>query len=148
MASVRHEIIIEADVEDVWAVAGEPSVLHHWWPGITDCVVEGSSRTITLAMGMPMPEEIVTNDPVIHRFQYQITSPVFTYHRGTLDAFDLGGHRTLVSYATDAVPNVMALVIGGASIAALASLKEQVEAGQGSAIEAAAQVREARKAGT
>lgn len=147
MASVRYETIIEAGIDEVWAVAGEPSVLHHWWPGITSCVVEGKQRTITLAMGMPMPEEIITNDPVIHRFQYQITSPVFTYHRGTMDAFDLGDHRTLVSYATDAVPNVMALVIGGASLGALASLKEQVEAGQGPAVEAAAEARAARKAG-
>lgn len=147
MASVRYEIIIDADADDVWAVAGEPSILHLWFPGITSCVVEGNLRTINLAMGMPMPEEIVTNDPVLRRFQYQITSPVFTYHRGTIDAFDLGDHRTLVSYATDAVPNVMALVIGGASLGALDSLKEQVEAGAGPAVEAAAQLRTARKAG-
>lgn len=147
MASVRYETIIEADADDVWAVAGEPAILQHWFPGITSCVVEGKHRTITLAMGLPMPEEIVTNDPVARRFQYTITNPLFTYHRGTIDAFDLGDHRTLVSYATDAVPNVMALVIGGASLGALASLKEQVEAGQGPAIDAAAEQRAARKAG-
>jgi hypothetical protein len=145
MASIRYEIQIEADVEEVWAIAGEPTILNLWFPGITECVVDGIVRTITLAAGMSMPEEIITNDPIAHRFQYMITSPLFSYHRGTIDAFDLGNHRTLVSYATDAVPNVMALVIGGGSLGALAELKLQVESQSGAAFDAATALQEARK---
>lgn len=137
MASVRREAIIERCADDVWALAGDPNRLHEWFPGIVACTVEGgiegtyrgATRTITTGTGLTMPEEILTVDPVLRRFQYRLRAPFVTHHTGTIDVFDLGNGRSLVSYSTDCEPDVGALVIGGATGGALSELRRQLEGG-------------------
>ena len=136
MATQRHEIRIDASADDVWRVAGRPELLHHWFPGIIDCAVDGNRRVITMGSGVPMPEEIVTNDSLQRRFQYRITAPLFTSHLATLDVLDVGDGTSMVVYSTDAEPAVMALVIGGGTIGALDELKRQFDAGAGPALDA------------
>jgi carbon monoxide dehydrogenase subunit G len=125
--SVRHHVHIHRDADTVWALAGDPSRLAAWFPGITACTVEGSTRTITLGTGMVLPEEILVCDPGRRRFQYRIASPLFSFHRGTIDVLDVGDGTTVVSYATDADPRTMALTIGGGTAGALDELKRQME---------------------
>ena len=61
-----------------------------WFPGIVDAQVDGTTRVITTASGIPMPEEIVTNDAIQRRFQYRLTGGLVRSHLGTIDVFDLG----------------------------------------------------------
>lgn len=137
MATVRREIIIDRGAEDVWALAGDPARLHEWFPGIDACTVDGgtegtlrgATRTITTGTGVTMPEEILTVDPILRRFQYRLLAPFVRHHTGTIDVFDLGDERSLVSYSTDCEPDVGALVIGGATGAALSELRRQLEGG-------------------
>ena len=58
--------------------------------------------------GMPMPEQILVCDHVQRRFQYRITTPIFTHHRGTIDVIDLEDGTCLVVYSTEADPRTMA----------------------------------------
>ena len=125
--SVRRQVRIERTPADVWALVGDPSRLPEWFPGITDAVVDGTSRIITTGAGLPMPEEIVTLDPLQRRFQYRITGPMFTEHLSTLDVLDLDDGTTLVVYGVDAVPATLALVIGGAAGNALEHLRTMME---------------------
>ena len=74
-----------------------------------------------------MPEEILVNDPIQRRFQYRITAPLFSYHRGTIDVLDLGDDTCVVVYSTDADPRTMALTIGSGTAGALDELKRQME---------------------
>jgi uncharacterized protein YndB with AHSA1/START domain len=127
MGTVRREVLIDRPVEEVWAVLGDPTTIHEWFPGMVDTEVDGTTRVITTSSGIPIPEEIVTNDAILHRFQYRVSAPFMTEHLGTIDAFDLGDGRTLVSYATDAEPDAMALIVGGATGSALKELKRQLE---------------------
>lgn len=127
MASVRRQLIFDRSADDVWAVIGDPSTIHTWFPGMADSTVDGTTRVITTVTGLPMPEEIVTNDPIQRRFQYRVTSPIFTSHLGTIDVFDLGDDRSLVSYSTDAEPDALALMIGGATGNALHELRRQLD---------------------
>jgi len=129
MATVRRQIIIDRTAQAVWDVVGAPATIARWFPGMVAAEVDGNLRTITTATGLTMPEEIVTNDPVLRRFQYRLTMPFVQHHLGTVDVFDLGDGRSLVSYATDCVPDAMALMIGGATGAALQELRRQLEAG-------------------
>jgi hypothetical protein len=80
---------------------------------------------------MQLPEEILVHDHGRRRFQYRITSPMFTFHRGTLDVFDVDDDSCVVAYATDADPRTMALTIGGGAAGALDELKRQMEATEG-----------------
>ena len=129
--SVRHHVHIRRPADDVWALVGDPARLHEWFPGITDCTVDGTSRTITMGTGLPMPEEILVCDGTQRRFQYRITSPMFTFHRGTIDVLALDDGTCVVSYATDSDPRTMALTIGGGTAGALDELKRQMETTEG-----------------
>jgi uncharacterized protein YndB with AHSA1/START domain len=127
LGSVRFEVRIARAADDVWALAGDPTRLHEWFPGIVSSVVDGRSRLITTGAGLPMPEEILVRDDVQRRFQYRLTVPVFQFHRGTIDVIDLGDGTSLVVYATDADPRAMALTIGGGTAGALDELRRILE---------------------
>jgi uncharacterized protein YndB with AHSA1/START domain len=127
MATVRREVRIARDADAVWALVGDPAALPAWFPGIVDAKVDGDARVITTASGLPMPEKIVTVDPLLRRFQYRLESPIVRQHLATIDVFDLGDGTSLVAYGTDAEPNTLALVIGGATGAALLELKRILE---------------------
>jgi carbon monoxide dehydrogenase subunit G len=127
MGSVRRYARIARSADDVWSVVGDPASIGRWFPGIVDATVDGTKRVITTASGLPMPEEIVTNDAIQRRFQYRVTGGFVRNHLGTIDVFDLGDGSSLVSYATDCEPDAMALMIGGATGGAVAELKRQLE---------------------
>ncbi len=126
--SLRHEIRIHHSAADVWALAGDATKLHTWFPGIVDCTVDGNMRVITMGTGLPMPEEILLIDHTQRRFQYRITAPIFVHHRGTIDVIELTDDECLVVYSTEADPRTMALVIAGGTAGALVELKRQMEA--------------------
>lgn len=131
MASIRREIRIDAPVDDVWPLVGDPGRIHHWFPGIVACTVEhtdvGVVRTVTLGSGITLEEHVVTNDPIAHRFQYRIVGGVFKEHLGTVDVIALDATSCIAVYSTDALPDVMALVIGGATGVALENIKSLAE---------------------
>ena len=129
LGSVRHEVRIRRPAADVWVLAGDAARLHEWFPGIVSCTVDGTSRVITTGAGLPLPEEILVDDPVQRRFQYRITAPIFRHHRGTIDVIDLRDGTSLVVYSTEADPRAMALTIGGGTAGALDELRRILEVG-------------------
>ncbi len=125
--SVRHSREIAAPADAVWALVGDPTRLTEWFPGIAECTVEGDRRTVRLAVGLTFPEQITVCDAVQRRFQYRITSQFFAYHCSTLDVLRLDDRRCLVSYAADADPRTMALVIAGAAAEGLDEVARRFE---------------------
>jgi Polyketide cyclase / dehydrase and lipid transport len=120
--SVRHQVRLASPADAIWDLVGDPIRLKEWFPGVESCTVEGDQRVVTTRSGLPMPERLLTIDPVLRRFQYRITSPLFKEHLATIDVHDLEDGTCLVVYSTDAEPAPLALVIGGAARAALAAL--------------------------
>ena len=131
MATVRRHVRINRPASDVWAILGDATALPRWFPGIADVKVDGTHRIVTTGAGIPMPEEIVTCDPLLRRFQYRITAPMFRHHLSTIDVIDLEDGTSLAIYAVDAEPAVLALTIGGAAGAALEYLKTMLEHNEG-----------------
>ena len=127
--SIRREVRIARPPADVWAIVGDATSLPTWWPGITECAVDGTTRVITTGSGLPMPEQILTVDGCQRRFQYRITAPIINEHTSTVDVIDLEDGTSLVVYSVDADPSTMALIIGGAAGAALANLRRMMEGG-------------------
>jgi hypothetical protein len=127
LGSIRHHIRINRPADVVWQLAGDPTRLHEWFPGIGSCQVDGNIRLIRLDSGLSMPEEILVNDAIQRRFQYRITSPPFTYHRGMIDVIDLADDTCVVVYSTEADPRAMALMIGAGTAGALDELRRQME---------------------
>jgi hypothetical protein len=118
---------IERAPADVWAWIGDAGRLQEWFPGIESSTVDGTTRTIVTGSGLPMPEVIVTNDPLQRRFQYRLAVPIVREHLSTIDVLDLGDGSSLVVYGCDADPSTMALVIAGAAGNALQHLKGLME---------------------
>lgn len=127
--TVRRQARIARPADEVWALVGDPGRIHEWFLGIESATVNGASRVIVTGSGIPMPEEIVTNDPLQRRFQYRIVAGIVREHLSTLDVLDLGDGTCLVVYSADADPATMALVIAGAAGNALANLRELMEGG-------------------
>ncbi len=127
LGSIRHEIRIRRSADDVWARVRDAAGLHTWFPGLTNCTVDGMNRIIFLGSGMAMPEEILVIDDVQRRFQYRITVPIFRHHRGTIDVIALDDDECMVVYSTEADPRTMALTIAGGTAGALDELKRQME---------------------
>lgn len=125
--SVRRQVRIARSAAEVWALVGDPARIQEWFPGIVSSTVEGASRVIVTGSGLPMPEQIVTNDQVQRRFQYRLTLPILKEHLSTLDVLDLEDGTCLVVYSADADPATMALVIAGAAGAALQHLRTMME---------------------
>src|SRR3712207_1936302 len=125
--SVRRQVRIHRPADEVWAIVGDPARIVEWFPGIESATVEDGTRVVVTGSGVPMPEEIVTNDPVQRRFQYRITGPLFREHLSTLDVLDLGDGTSLVVYGADAAPATLALVIAGAAGNALEHLRTMLE---------------------
>src|SRR5205814_10394558 len=114
---------------DVWAIVGDPARVHEWFPGIVGCTVDGTSRIVTTGSGIPIPEELVTIDPLQRRFQYRITGGLVREHLSTIDVLALEDGTSLVVYGVDANPSTMALIIGGAAGNALEHLRDMMEGG-------------------
>jgi hypothetical protein len=138
-ASQRRQRTIAVAADDAWAVVTRAELVHLWFPGLDSCVVEGTTRTITTGAGLTLAEEIITNDPLQRRFQYRIVGEPFREHLASIDVLELGPDRCLVTYATDADPATMALVLGGAMEEALAELARQLHVGAGPALDALAE---------
>ncbi len=136
--SVRHHRRIAVDAERAWAVVGRPELLHHWFPGIAACEVVGARRSVTLGTGIRLDETILTNDALQRRFQYRIDGGLFKEHLATIDVLAIDAGSCIVSYASDADPATMAVVLGGAMHGALEDLARQLETDAGPALDALA----------
>ena len=128
MASLRYERRIAASADAVWDVVRRPESIPNWFPGIVSCTVEGNVRTIVTASGLEMPEEILTIDPLIRRFAYRITAPLYRFHLGVIDVIELGSVDSLCVYSTTAEPDPLALIIAGGTIGALDAIQRLAEA--------------------
>ncbi len=125
--SVRRQVRITRPAGEVWNFVGDPTRIPDWFPGIVACTVDGAIRVVTTAGGTPIPEEIVTHDPLQRRFQYRITAPIVREHLATLDVLDVDDGTCLVVYSVDADPATMALVLAGAGGNALEELRRILE---------------------
>jgi len=128
MASLRYERRIAASADAVWDVVRHPESIPNWFPGIVSCVVDGNLRTITTAMGLEMPEEILTIDSTIRRFAYRIVAPLYRFHLGVIDVIELGPLDSLCVYSTTAEPDPLALMIAGGTLGALDVIQRLAEA--------------------
>jgi hypothetical protein len=128
VASLRHERRISADAATVWDVIRRPESIPNWFPGVVSCTVEGSKRLITTAAGIEMPEQILTIDPLLRRFAYRITSPLYRFHLGVIDVIALAANDSLCVYSTTAEPDPLALLIAGGTVAALDEIQKIAEA--------------------
>jgi ligand-binding SRPBCC domain-containing protein len=131
MASLRHERRIAAPADVVWDVVRRPEDIVHWFPGITNASVDGTTRVITTATGLAIPERIMAIDDTLRRFAYTITAPLYAFHLGVIDVIEIGPTDSLCVYSTTAEPDLLCLVVAGATAAALEQIERRALAAVG-----------------
>ena len=128
MATIRSHARVHRSADEVWAVVGDPTRIVEWFPGVTAATVEDRVRTLTLASGLPVFEEIVTLDHRMRRFQYRITGPLpVKYHLGTMDVIEDGEPGCLLLYSTEISPDPMAFVLDGVISEGIATLARMLD---------------------
>ena len=132
MVIITEEITIDAPADEVWAVVAAAERQAEWFPGMTSSTVEGTVRTIGMAAGGMLLEEILDIDHERRRFEYRITGPMqFDHHLGSIEVYEVEGVKSAsrVVYGQELEPTALAYVLGAALRDALVGLKELVETG-------------------
>ena len=112
----------------MWGIVTRPESIPEWFPGIESCTVSGNIRVIRTGAGIEIPEEILTNDPLLRRFVYRIKALIYRFRLGVIDVIAISEDDSLCVYSTTAEPDVLALVIAGGSSDALSEIKRLAEA--------------------
>ena len=129
MATLRSDVTIDRPADDVWAVVSDARRISEWFPAVLTSSATGNGRSCELQGGVPLEEEIVTNDPALRRFQYRIVGggvPAES-HLGTIDVHALDDGRSLVVYSTEITPDELAGTMGPALEGGVQGLKEYCE---------------------
>jgi len=128
MATARAHIRIDRPADEVWQAVTDPTLIKDWFPGLSDCTVDGNLRHITTTTGMEVDEEVVTNDSSMRRFQYRLLpgSVPVEQHLATVDVIE-DGVATLVVYGVDVQPGAFGGPMQQTVDGAVAGLKAHVE---------------------
>ncbi|MET8431121.1 SRPBCC family protein [Nocardia sp. NPDC004860] len=129
MSEIRSHIIINAAADEVWRIVGDAPNIADWMPSMNESVGDADQRTVTLASGSKLVEDIVTNDSARRRLQYRVVGgdlPV-TGHLGTVDVLPITDRQTIVVYSTELGPSELAAAFDEAISGGLANLKKVVE---------------------
>jgi len=130
MASIRRELLVRSDPEDVWAAIRDVGAVHERLaPGfVVDTRLEDGARVVTFANGLVARELIVDVDDEARRLVWSVVgSPRLTHHNASLQVFaDAGGHSRVV-WIADLLPDEIAGTIAGMIEQGLSVMKKTLE---------------------
>lgn len=129
MATLHHEIIIEARAEDVWDAVRDVGALHtRLVPGfVADTQLEpGGIRVVTFGNGVVVREPIVSVDDGRRRLAWGSTGGVTTHYNAVLQVGSEGA-RTRVTWTIDLLPDDKAAAVEAMQLKGLAAMKKAME---------------------
>jgi hypothetical protein len=97
-----------------------------WFPVVKTSSASDGKRHCELEGGVPLDEEIVTNDPTLRQYRIVGGGVPAQSHLGTVDVVDQGG-RSLVVYSTEVTPDEVADTLGPAIEDGVRGLKQYCE---------------------
>jgi hypothetical protein len=126
VATLRSDITIDRPADEVWVVVSDAGRTSQWFPTVVASSSSGHERSCELQGGVPLEEEIVTNDPDLRRFQYRIVGGGVPadFHLGTIDVLALDEASSLVLYSTEIEPDRLAGTMGPAVEGGIQGLKD------------------------
>ena len=129
MASIRKEILIEADCEEVWAAARDVGALHTRLASgfVVDTRMEGGDRIVTFANGLVVREAIVDIDDAARRLAWTVVGGRTSHYAASLQAFADGEGRTRALWIVDLLPNELAAPIGAMMEQGAVAIKRTLE---------------------
>jgi uncharacterized protein YndB with AHSA1/START domain len=106
MASVRKEILIDANPDDVWAALRDWGAVHERLvPGfVTDARLDGDDRIVTFFTGAVVREVLIDLDEEARRLVWSVVDGPYTHHNGAAQVLESDG-RTRFVWVADFLPH-------------------------------------------
>lgn len=129
MASIRREIMIDADPETVWDALRDWGALHEPLATgfVADCQREGSARIVTFASGAVLREEILGCDEQHRRLAWSIVDGPYTHHNGSAEVLPEDDRHARFVWTSDLRPDSLAEATASAMEKGLAAIKRTLE---------------------
>ena len=107
MATLRKEIVTQAQAPDVWAAIEDIGALHtRLVPGfVTATRLEPGARIVTFANGMTVREPIVSIDPAAMRLVWTAESQLTSHYNAAVQVFPASGGGSRVVWTVDLLPD-------------------------------------------
>jgi Polyketide cyclase / dehydrase and lipid transport len=115
MASIRKEIPIDADPDQIWAAVRDFGAVHRRLaPGfVLDARLDGDVRTVTFGNGTVARELLVDCDDAGRRLVYAVISERVKHYNASVQVLADGDARSRLVWTVDLLPNEIAPYIAG-----------------------------------
>jgi carbon monoxide dehydrogenase subunit G len=132
MASIRKDIPVEADPEEVWAAVRDVGAVHQRLASafVVDVRLEGEVRIVTFANGLVAREPIVDIDDAARRLVWTAVGGRTSHYNASLQVFAEGEQRCRIAWVVDLLPHELAGPIGAMVEAGSAAIKRTLEASE------------------
>jgi hypothetical protein len=128
MATIRREIVIEADPDTVWDALRDWGALHKLAVGfVTGCERRGTARIVTFVSGSVLREEILGCDEQHRRLAWSIVDGPYRHHNGAAEVLDGEDLSARLVWTTDLLPESLAEPTARAMEQGLAAIKRTLE---------------------
>lgn len=109
MATIRKEIVIEANAEQVWDAVNDIGAVHQRFvPGYTlDTQLDGDYRILFFPHGGKIRERIVSIDNEAYRLAYAViegSKPPLIHHHASFQVFTAKYNESILVWITDFLP--------------------------------------------
>lgn len=133
MASIRHEIVIDASPERIWDVLRDVGAVHErLLPGrVTSTRIEGDQRFLTFPDGHVIREWIVAIDDDARRLAYSVVEgarPPAEHHHASFEVRPEGDRAGRLIWITDVLPHALAAKIRIRIERGAVEMKQAIEA--------------------
>ena len=130
MASIRREVLIDVSPDTLWSALRDVGALHTRLVRgfVTDCRLEGNTRTVTFANGIIAKEIIVDIGEQERRLVWTAAGGRLTHHNASAQVFAEGPGRSRLVWIADLLPDEMAPAIAGMIEDGTAAMKKTLEA--------------------
>ena len=130
MASIHHEITVEASVERAWDALRAVGDAHKLFaPVLAEGVLNGDVRMVRFANGMVIHERILDVNDATHRVAYAaIDGPGMSYHHASMQVVAEGPKRCRFVWITDFLPQELRDTLQPLIEAGANALKANLEA--------------------
>jgi Polyketide cyclase / dehydrase and lipid transport len=110
LASIRKEIEIDDDPDQVWAALRDFGAVHERLvPGfVVDARLDGDDRIVTFFNGSVLREVLIDLDDDARRLVWSIVDGPYTHHNGSAQVFASDEDRVRFVWVTDLLPDEMA----------------------------------------
>jgi carbon monoxide dehydrogenase subunit G len=113
MASIRKEVVVEAEPPKVWDALRDVGSVHARLARgfVVDTRLEGDVRQVTFANGFSVSEQIIAIDGERRRLVYSAKGGRTTHHNASFEVFEESQRRTRLVWVAEFLPESAAAVV-------------------------------------